>query len=320
LGTTLKDIANACGMDVSTVSRALRDDCRVKPETREYIRKLAEQLGYSPNLAARSLVAGKSGVIWFLLPSLSNPLEQEPAQFASTLFREHGYDQLVAIHHHDPEVYRRLVGRLNQGVADGAIIIPGPLGSTEVFRGLIERNYPIVFLDRYEETLKIPAVINDNPACVERLVSLCLDEGATDFIIKFSERDPVGRSRRNSIVAFMEKLNLPYQEVRDGETSDNLELSSGKTAIIANSQSLVQGLINHSPEKFKDRDLVFGVFDFWYGEPNPAAKAFVCVQDFQKMAALAVELLQGMIHGRKKLSCKQISVPPLEFKTIVRNF
>lgn len=50
---TIKDIANASGVSYSTVSKALRNSPLVKPDTKKKVLQVAEQLGYSPNFAAK---------------------------------------------------------------------------------------------------------------------------------------------------------------------------------------------------------------------------------------------------------------------------
>ncbi|WP_421724190.1 LacI family DNA-binding transcriptional regulator [Bauldia sp.] len=77
----LKELALHLGVDVSTVSRALRDDPRVKPETIEKVRSLARELGYRPNVAARALKGGRIGRVAVLL----SPPQQ---RFASPIFLE----------------------------------------------------------------------------------------------------------------------------------------------------------------------------------------------------------------------------------------
>ena len=57
---TLKDIARACGVSRSTVSKAMNGYGDVSPETAEQIRKKAEEMGYLPNLAARSLKTNRT--------------------------------------------------------------------------------------------------------------------------------------------------------------------------------------------------------------------------------------------------------------------
>lgn len=78
---SLKQLAQHLGMDVSTVSRALRDDPRVKPETTRTIHRLAKEMGYRPNVAARALRGGKTGRVAVLL----SPPQQ---RFASPIFLE----------------------------------------------------------------------------------------------------------------------------------------------------------------------------------------------------------------------------------------
>lgn len=77
----LKTLARELGLDVSTISRALRDDPRVKAETRRAVADLARRLEYRPNAAARALRAGKSGRVAVLL----TPPQQ---RFASPIFLE----------------------------------------------------------------------------------------------------------------------------------------------------------------------------------------------------------------------------------------
>lgn len=77
----LKQVAATLGVDVSTVSRALRNDERVKPETRELVQTTAQTLGYRPNSAARALKGGRSGRVAVLL----SPPQQ---RFASPVFLE----------------------------------------------------------------------------------------------------------------------------------------------------------------------------------------------------------------------------------------
>lgn len=60
---TIVTIALACGVTDGTVSRALRGDPRVKAETRDRVVEAARRLGYRPDLAARALKQGRSGLI-----------------------------------------------------------------------------------------------------------------------------------------------------------------------------------------------------------------------------------------------------------------
>jgi len=70
---TIKDIAKAAGVDQSTVTRALQGSERVKSATREKIVTIANDLGYVPNMAARTLVNRRSRLVGVVIPDMTNP-------------------------------------------------------------------------------------------------------------------------------------------------------------------------------------------------------------------------------------------------------
>src|SRR5437879_8056385 len=57
---TLAEVAAACRLSTSTVSRALSDPAKVNPQTRSRIERVAREMGYVPNRVARSLVSGRT--------------------------------------------------------------------------------------------------------------------------------------------------------------------------------------------------------------------------------------------------------------------
>ena len=60
---TIKDVAEAAGVSTQTVSRVINHRPDVSPETKERVQKIISELGYSPNVIARSLVRGRSNTI-----------------------------------------------------------------------------------------------------------------------------------------------------------------------------------------------------------------------------------------------------------------
>ena len=60
MAITIKELSAACGLSISTVSKALNDYPDVSPETREQVRAAAERLGYHPNAVARGLKTGRT--------------------------------------------------------------------------------------------------------------------------------------------------------------------------------------------------------------------------------------------------------------------
>ena len=72
---TLRDVAERLGVSIATVSRAFatRPDVRVSPATRERVLKAASELGYIPNLMARAVVRGRTGVFGLLGNMIVDP-------------------------------------------------------------------------------------------------------------------------------------------------------------------------------------------------------------------------------------------------------
>jgi DNA-binding LacI/PurR family transcriptional regulator len=67
---TIRDVASAVGVSVTTVSHALNDKGRVEASTRERVRSTADRLGYRPDRTARRLRSGRNGTLALLLPSV----------------------------------------------------------------------------------------------------------------------------------------------------------------------------------------------------------------------------------------------------------
>jgi DNA-binding LacI/PurR family transcriptional regulator len=69
LATSIRDIAEKGGKSITTVSRALHDYDDVSPETKEAVRKAAEEMGYIPNRQAQLLRQKTTDTIGFILPT-----------------------------------------------------------------------------------------------------------------------------------------------------------------------------------------------------------------------------------------------------------
>ena len=311
---TLKDIARRCGKNVSTVSRALRDDPRVTETTRKRIQALAKEMGYTPNLAARNLVAGASKTVWFVLPELDNPLSQTPARAAGMALRRSGYDLLVAPFHEDEETLSRIIDRLGQGVCDAAIMIPGPptVGQSLVTERLIhlaKSGYPLVFLDRHLEEVPVPVVTTDNVAAAKELASRCFDAGAKAIISLYSQKNTVEKSRHEGILAEAKRRCLPVLTTPTA-LPDHI-------AIAASNQQNVLRFIGERSEALIDKTVEFAVFDNWEGGAQPGNHAFVCIQDMNTMGKNAVKHLIGRLSGRvTRIASRKITVPHKEIRVI----
>ena len=73
MAVTIRDVAAASGVHVSTVSRAFSAPHKVNQETRTRVLAVAEGLGYRPNRAARALTTGRTHNIGLIVADIANP-------------------------------------------------------------------------------------------------------------------------------------------------------------------------------------------------------------------------------------------------------
>jgi LacI family transcriptional regulator, repressor for deo operon, udp, cdd, tsx, nupC, and nupG len=135
---SLKDVARAAGVSASTVSRALYHHPRISEETANRVRHLAEDMGYTPSLLARSLVTQDTATIGIVLSSVSDPFIGQVVLGAEEVAYRHDYSVLMGTTHRNPDVERELVrsfyGRRASGiVVTGSQIDLGYLQLRELF-------------------------------------------------------------------------------------------------------------------------------------------------------------------------------------------
>ena len=142
---TLKDVAKAAGVSYATVSRALSGSSQIGSETRERVLKLCDEMGYTTNFAARSMVTKRSNLIGLVVPSVDSQFMSELAYHAEVSARAHGYHMMLCDSGPDPEQEKAVVRLLLGRQVDGILIVPQSSGSYENLKGCLEQT-PTVFL------------------------------------------------------------------------------------------------------------------------------------------------------------------------------
>ena len=95
LGTSLKDVAQRAGVSIKTVSNVINDFPFVSAATRAKVQVALDELDYRPNLSARSLRGGRTGVVALAVPEISSPYFAElAAQFVQQA-KGHGWTETV---------------------------------------------------------------------------------------------------------------------------------------------------------------------------------------------------------------------------------
>ena len=143
----LKDIANDLGVSLVTVSRALRDRPDIAKETKERILNRVKELNYRPNLAARSLVTGRSSLIGLVVPDLIHPFFGEIAKGLSAALRRQGYYVIVASSESDPDLERDEIEHMLAHNLDG-LVVASCQQDTELLRKIAGSGMRLVLVDR----------------------------------------------------------------------------------------------------------------------------------------------------------------------------
>ena len=90
MAVRLKDIARDLGVSVVTVSKVLRGNADIGEETRKRVLKRMKELNYQPNIAARSLITGRTWTIGLVVPDLLHPFFAQIAKEISVEVRKKG--------------------------------------------------------------------------------------------------------------------------------------------------------------------------------------------------------------------------------------
>jgi LacI family transcriptional regulator, repressor for deo operon, udp, cdd, tsx, nupC, and nupG len=132
---TQGDVARRAGVSPRTVSNVVNEFPLVSDELRRRVLHAIEELGYQPNLVARNLRRGRSGMIGLAVPELSAPYFSELAGLVIAEARRHSYTVVVEQTDGDPGREQQLLQQNARGhLFDGLIFSPLGLGETDLRR------------------------------------------------------------------------------------------------------------------------------------------------------------------------------------------
>lgn len=145
MAATLHDVAALAGVSIKTVSNVVNEYQHIRPSTRDKVLAAISELGYKPNISARSLRSGRTGVIGLALPELSLSYF---AELADAVIRAAERHKLVVLIEQtgggdrDREIAMLSSPRLQ--LTDGLIFSPLGMGPDDV--DLLHVSYPLVLL------------------------------------------------------------------------------------------------------------------------------------------------------------------------------
>ncbi|PKM93220.1 MAG: hypothetical protein CVU84_16910 [Firmicutes bacterium HGW-Firmicutes-1] len=143
---TIKTIAQIAGVSHVAVSRALRGCSDISPETTERIVKIALEIGYSPNAAARSLSSKQTKAIGMIVPTLAeNTAYSSVFNQVSIVAAEHGYTVLLGSSHRSLELEKKHCRMMCENRV-GALIVASSTSDVSHIREICGEHLPVIFV------------------------------------------------------------------------------------------------------------------------------------------------------------------------------
>ena len=250
---TLREVARQAGVSVSTVSRVLNNQPFVRSEVRERVMLVTRELGYRPDVAARSMRTGTTGAVALVVSDISNPLFAAVAKSADEALSPQGYSLMIANSSNDPEHEEELMAALRQRRLDGLVIAV----ADERAPGLRERLawfQAVVLLDREIPSARIDCVLSDHATGLADAIAHLAEIGHTRIaLIAGTTAQRGSRVRLSTFRQEVRRLGLDRDEelCRAGEltiddgyrtVTEILAMERPPTALIAGNNQLFAGM------------------------------------------------------------------------------
>ena len=175
-GPTLRDVAKRANVSIRTVSNVVNGYAPVSDELRARVQVVLDELGYRPNLIARNLKQGRTGMIALVVPELDVPYFAELVREVITAARAQGYVVMVDQTDGDAERERELLARGSRATMfDGLLLSPLAI-SAEDLRSRGNR-VPIVLLGEHIFNGSFHHVAIDNVAAAREATAHLLEQG-----------------------------------------------------------------------------------------------------------------------------------------------
>ena len=198
--TTIKDIANALGIGVSTVSMALNDNPKISQKTRDKVKAKAEEMQFVKNTSAANLRSNKTNLILLVVNDASLSFFSNQIRIIQKEVAKHGYDLLISttFEGHDETAKKYL----SEHRADGAIIQTVTL-TKEQLQKYASEDFPILSLNGYTGENLI-GVRRNNQSLYENILDYLIAQGHKRFA--FIKGSPYSNGTIHKYSGFMKSI------------------------------------------------------------------------------------------------------------------
>lgn len=209
-GVNANDVAKLAGVSQSSVSRVFFGGASVSEKTRKKVLAAAEELGYTPNEFARSLITNRTRIIGLVMKGVKNPFYPQVLKEFTSAFKKLGYS-ILFVHTNNEEIQKEDVEMLlNYNVA-GVIITDASL-SLKVTEDFKKNKIPLVLFNRKVEKQALFSVCTNNLEASSQIADFLIKKGCSDMVYISGKRNTsTSREREKGFFEVLKKNQLPYQ-------------------------------------------------------------------------------------------------------------
>lgn len=194
---TVRDVADAAGVSVATVSRALSGARAVKPEHRERVVRAADALGYRPHSVAQALRRARTGVIGMVVPQIDNPFFPQLVSEVERALQGRGLALFLCSANDDWRTERERLRLLAERQVDGILVVPSAQDDSAPALTDTREMVSVVQVDQRVPSVSAPFVGIDDGAGVEAVIRHLIGSGRRRLAFVGADRDNWSGSRRS---------------------------------------------------------------------------------------------------------------------------
>ena len=321
---TIKDIAKVANVSYATVSRALSGSTEIGEETRERVLRICQEMGYTVNYVARSMVMQHTRLLGLIVSNIDNPFMSELAYHIELRARERGYNLMLCNSLHDLEQEKQVFELLMGRQVDGVILLPSFTESYQNLKPLLNK-VPTVFMSENLRDLPESYVAVDNARGVRIGTEYLYGLGHRN-ILYFGRRkgSMTHQLRAEGYLETCRELGIEASFYNSTYSSSSIEYGYQMakdlfsrpidySAIFASTDSNALGILKAADElgiRIPDRLSLIG-FDDIPSTGLPRIELTTIEQPKRAMAVQAVEMLRDRIENGTQGYAHQILMPTL---------
>lgn len=228
-----------CGVSISTASRAFDKYSRISQPVRQKILACASDMGYTPNLIARSLKNNRTNTIALIIPSIDNGFYIDVLKHLEITLHRYGYRLLVSFVQHGITTERECLETMAAAKVDAIIMIPIDAGNLHYIESVSDHTKFIQLFTRLFD--QIDSIIMDDASGAELGVNYLLQHNHKRILLVGGEDRQEGfwRAIDHSGIARDQVMVLPYSASKEDVQAAVKKFSPTAIFSVADANELV---------------------------------------------------------------------------------